>query len=72
LTEVADMTPDRLEEEVLALPPEARLQLVEDLWDSLAAEPEAIPVPDWHREERDRRDQDPSPEHITPEEPPQG
>jgi putative addiction module component (TIGR02574 family) len=62
------MTPDRLKEEVLALPPEDRLQLVEDLWDSLAAEPEAIPVPDWHREELDRRDRDPSPEHITPEE----
>jgi putative addiction module component (TIGR02574 family) len=49
---------DRLREEVLALPPEDRLQLVEDLWDSLAAEPEAIPVPDWHREELVRRDQE--------------
>jgi putative addiction module component (TIGR02574 family) len=62
------MTPDRLKEEALALPPEDRLQLVEDLWDSLAAEPDAIPIPDWQREELDRRDQDPSPEHITPEE----
>jgi putative addiction module component (TIGR02574 family) len=62
------MTPDRLKKEVLALPREDRLQLVEDLWDSLAAEPEAIPVPDWHREELDRRDQDSSPEQIIPEE----
>jgi len=32
-----------------------RLQLVEDLWDSLEPEQDAIPIPDWHREELDRR-----------------
>lgn len=32
-----------------------RLQLVEDLWDSLEAEQDAIPIPDWHLEELDRR-----------------
>jgi putative addiction module component (TIGR02574 family) len=30
-----------------------RLQLVEDLWDSI--DDEQIPLPDWHREELDRR-----------------
>ena len=62
------MSLDRLKKRALGLPLEDRLQLVEDLWDSLAAEPEAIPVPDWHRGELDRRHPDPSPEHITPEE----
>ncbi|MCZ6756202.1 MAG: addiction module protein [Gemmatimonadetes bacterium] len=30
-----------------------RLQLAEDLWDSI--DDEQIPIPDWHREELDRR-----------------
>ena len=32
-----------------------RLQLVEDLWDSLAGEDEHTPVPDWKRDELRRR-----------------
>ena len=32
-----------------------RLQLVEDIWDSLEADQDKIPIPDWHREELDRR-----------------
>jgi len=32
-----------------------KLQLVEDLWDGLAATPEAVPVHDWQREELVRR-----------------
>jgi len=32
-----------------------KLQLVEDLWDDLAATPEAVPVHDWQREELARR-----------------
>jgi putative addiction module component (TIGR02574 family) len=32
-----------------------RLQLVEDLWDSLAQEDAALPVPDWKRDELRRR-----------------
>jgi putative addiction module component (TIGR02574 family) len=30
-----------------------RLQLVEDVWDSI--DDEQIPMPDWHRKELDRR-----------------
>mgnify|MGYP003338667287 CR=1 FL=1 len=33
-----------------SLSPAERLQLVEAIWDSLLNTPEAIPVPDWHRE----------------------
>ena len=32
-----------------------RLQLVEDLWDSIAQEDAQLPVPDWKREELRRR-----------------
>jgi putative addiction module component (TIGR02574 family) len=32
-----------------------KLQLVEDLWDDLAAEPEAVPVYDWQKQELARR-----------------
>lgn len=34
-----------------------RLQLVEDLWDSIAQEGTQLPVPDWKREELRRRKQ---------------
>lgn len=32
-----------------------KLQLVEDLWDDLAAVPETVPVHDWQKEELTRR-----------------
>ena len=32
-----------------------KLQLVEDLWDDLAASPEDVPVHEWHKEELARR-----------------
>jgi putative addiction module component (TIGR02574 family) len=32
-----------------------RLQLVEDLWDSIAQEDAALPVPNWKRDELRRR-----------------
>jgi len=35
------------------LSPAERLQLVEDIWDSL--EDDQVPVPDWHREILDQR-----------------
>jgi len=41
---------------VFDLSPSEKLQLVEDLWDDLAATPEAIPVYDWQKEELARRE----------------
>lgn len=32
-----------------------KLQLVEDLWDSIASDPDLIPVLDWQKEELARR-----------------
>ena len=54
------MTRPALLNEILDLPADERLQLVEKIWDSLAASAETVPVPDWHKEELDRRLDDPS------------
>lgn len=40
---------------VFDLSPAEKLQLVEDLWDDLAATPESIPVHAWQTEELERR-----------------
>jgi len=40
---------------VFDLTPPEKLQLVEDLWDDLAANPEEVPVHDWQKEELARR-----------------
>ena len=40
---------------VFDLSPAEKLQLVEDLWDDLAATPETIPLHDWQKEELARR-----------------
>ncbi len=40
---------------IIDLSPSEKLQLVEDLWDDLAAAPEAVPVHDWQRQELARR-----------------
>lgn len=40
---------------VFDLSPAEKLQLVEDLWDDLAAKPEEVPIHDWQKEELARR-----------------
>jgi len=45
----ADLTP------VFELSSAEKLQLVEDLWDDIAATPEDVPVHDWQKEELARR-----------------
>jgi len=41
--------------QLLRLPLAERIQLVEDLWDSIAADAERLPLPESHREELARR-----------------
>jgi len=41
--------------DLLKLPVAERILLVEDLWDSIAAVPEALPLTEAQREELDRR-----------------
>jgi putative addiction module component (TIGR02574 family) len=59
------MTPNALLEEILRLPVDERLELLEQVWDSIAADPSQLPVPEWHKEELDRRLADASPERLT-------
>lgn len=40
---------------ILDLSPPEKLQLVEDLWDDLAANPSEVPVHEWQKEELARR-----------------
>jgi len=49
------MSSDLTQFDGLTLP--QKLQLVEDLWDHIAQSTAAIPVPDWQKEELDRREQ---------------
>lgn len=51
------MIDDNTLERLLDLPADERLALAERLWDSLARIPEAVPIPDWHREIIDERSQ---------------
>ena len=41
--------------EILALPVPERVRLVEAIWDSISAVPEALPLTQWQKNELDRR-----------------
>jgi len=56
------MTPKALLDEILKLPPAERLDLIGEVWDTLTASPESVPVPEWHKAELDRILDHPSPE----------
>jgi putative addiction module component (TIGR02574 family) len=49
------MTTERIISEALALPPAARLDVIDQLWESLAACPEALELTDAQRSELDKR-----------------
>lgn len=41
--------------DIATLTPDERLELIERLWNCLSSAPDAVPFPDAHREELDRR-----------------
>jgi putative addiction module component (TIGR02574 family) len=41
--------------EILALPVAERVRMVEAIWDSIAAVPDALPLTQWQKDELDRR-----------------
>ena len=41
--------------EILALPVAERMRLVEAIWDSISAVPDALPLTQWQKDELDRR-----------------
>jgi putative addiction module component (TIGR02574 family) len=55
-------------DELLKLSVAERIQLAEDLWDSIASEPEALPITDVQRAEIERRlvEHDRDPESAIP------
>jgi putative addiction module component (TIGR02574 family) len=55
-------------EEILALPVSERIKLVEDIWDSIAAVPEAVELTDAQMEEIERRIEDyrANPDDVVP------
>jgi putative addiction module component (TIGR02574 family) len=54
------MAPDSLPQPVsiFELSPAEKLQLVQDLWDDLAAKPEDVPIHEWQKQEVARRKAD--------------
>ena len=63
--DIEAMTPKALLDEILQLPADDRLRLVEEIWDSLASSPDQVPVPDWHRGVLDKRLAEPKPDYLT-------
>ena len=41
--------------DIAELPLDERIQLVEDIWDTIAELPDTVEVPDWHKAELDKR-----------------
>lgn len=50
-----DSLVDRIITNIIHLPVPERLKAIEDIWDSIVLEPDALEVPQWHREELRRR-----------------
>ena len=56
------------ESDIQQLTVSQRLDLITLLWDSIPASPEALPMPEWHRQELERRlaQADATPESAIP------
>ncbi|MDH3716856.1 MAG: addiction module protein [Planctomycetota bacterium] len=54
--------------QIFELPLPDQLRIVEDLWDHIAASKEPLPIPDWQKEELDRRKRtfEANPESVIP------
>ena len=62
------MTKQALLAEILRLPPRERIDLLGDAWDAVAANPEDVPVPEWHVRELEHRLAEPNPRYVRWEE----
>jgi putative addiction module component (TIGR02574 family) len=62
------MTKQALLAEILRLPPEERIALLGEAWDSIAASPADVPIPEWHVQELERRLATPDPQFVPWEE----
>lgn len=41
--------------DIAEMPVEERIRLVEDIWDSIIELPESVAVPEWHKQELEKR-----------------
>lgn len=41
--------------DIAQMPVDERIQLVEDIWDSVVDLPDAIEIPEWHKQELNKR-----------------
>lgn len=41
--------------DIASMPIDERIQLVGDIWNSIAELPESVSVPEWHKEELEKR-----------------
>ena len=41
--------------DIAEMPIDQRIQLVEDIWNSIAELPESVKIPEWHKAELDKR-----------------
>lgn len=41
--------------DIAGMPIQQRIQLVEDIWDSIAEMPEVVQIPEWHKKELEKR-----------------
>lgn len=49
------MRPEKIRDEISKLELSEKLLLVEDIWDSIAASNAELPMPEWQKQELDRR-----------------
>ena len=49
------MRPEQIKEKISRLGLSEKLLLVEDVWDSIARDNDDIPLPEWQKQELDRR-----------------
>jgi len=66
--EILSMTRQTLLAEILRLPPEDRIALLGEAWDSIVASPDDVPIPEWHIQELERRLATPEPQFVPWEE----
>ena len=54
--------------EILAMPVAERMRLIETIWDSISAVPEALPLTQWQKDELDRRlaEHEANPDDVVP------
>jgi putative addiction module component (TIGR02574 family) len=66
--EIESMTKQAILAEILRLPPEERIALLGEAWDSIEATSAEVPIPEWHVQELERRLATPDPQFVPWEE----